>query len=126
MTDGGFVWGCPVATLWSAVAYRAPFLSIIFNNQSYGFIKAIVRNMYGESEFSDETAFTAGVDFIPPPDYAGIATACGAYGRMVENPDELMPALKEAIEQVNNGRPAVLDVRLEKTSESLLPSGNTR
>jgi acetolactate synthase-1/2/3 large subunit len=34
MTDGGFVWGCPVSTLWSSVAYHAPFLSVVLNNQS--------------------------------------------------------------------------------------------
>ena len=26
--DGGFIYGCPVATLWAASAYHAPFLSV--------------------------------------------------------------------------------------------------
>ena len=119
MTDGGFVWGCPVATLWAASSYQAPFLSVILNNQSYGFIKLGVERFYGKDSFSDKTAFEAGVDIMPPPDYAAVAQACGAYGRRVEDPADLLPALKEAIDQVRSGRAAVVDVMLERELESL-------
>ncbi len=114
MTDGGFVWGCPVSTLWSAGSYQAPFLSVIFNNQSYGFIKLLVERFYGEGSLSEKAAFEAGVDIVPPPDYAAVARACGAYGRRVEDPADVLPVLKEAIDQVRSGRPAVVDVMLEK------------
>jgi thiamine pyrophosphate-dependent acetolactate synthase large subunit-like protein len=59
-------------------------------------------------------AFEVGVDIMPPPDYASIARACGAYGRMVEDPVDVLPVLKEAIEQVRGGKMAVVDVRLER------------
>ena len=114
MTDGGFVWGCPVATLWSASSYQAPFLTVIFNNQSYGAIRRLAQVAYGEVRLSDEMAFEVGVDIRPPPDYASIAQACGAYGRMVEDPADILPVLKEAIEQVRGGKMAVVDVRLER------------
>lgn len=113
MTDGGFVWGCPVATLWSARSYQAPFLSVIFNNQSYGAIRRIVERL-SETKLPDEMAFTAGVDISPPADYALVAQSCGGYGRMVEDPADVLPALKEAMNEVRNGRLAVVDVRLEK------------
>jgi len=119
MTDGGFVWGCPVATLWSASSYRAPFLSIILNNQSYGCIKWLVQRTSGEKKLSDKMAFEAGVDFVPPPDYAAVAQACGAYGRMVEDPADVLQALRKAIDQVRGGRPAVVDVRLETAIETV-------
>ncbi len=114
VTDGGFVWGCPVATLWSAVSYKAPFLSIIFNNQSYGAIRGLVQRAYGEYILSDEMAFDVGVDIAPPPDYASIARDCGAYGLMVEDPADVLPALRDAISQVRSGKPTVVDVRLSK------------
>ncbi len=114
MTDGGFVWSCPVATLWTARAYHAPFLSVILNNQGYNVIRKMVQKGYGENEVTDEIAFEAGVDIKPPPDYALVAQACGAYGRMVEDPADVLPALREALEQVRLGRPAVLDVRIER------------
>jgi acetolactate synthase I/II/III large subunit len=52
------------------------------------------------------------VGIAPPPDYAMIAQACGAYGQIVKQPDEVLPALKEALKQVNKGKTAVLDVKL--------------
>ena len=113
-TDGGFVWGSPVATLWTARAYNAPFLSVIMNNQGYNVIRKMIQKGYGENKITDETAFEAGVDIKPPPDYALIAQACGAYGRMVEDPADVLTALREALEQVRLGRPAVLDVRIER------------
>jgi acetolactate synthase-1/2/3 large subunit len=120
MTDGGFVWGCPVATLWSASAYKAPFLAVILNNQSYGFIKLLVEKNYGGGALPDRAAFEAGVSIAPPADYATVAQGCGAYGRRVEDPKEVLPVLQEAMEQVRNGRAAVVDVMVESGSEALL------
>jgi len=113
-SDGGFVWSCPVATLWTARAYHAPFLSIIFNNQGYGIVKKGVQKRYGEKKISDEAAFEMGLDIKPTPEYAFVAQACGAYGRTVEDPTDVMPALRDALDQVRRGRPAVLDVRIER------------
>ncbi|MEK7353624.1 MAG: thiamine pyrophosphate-dependent enzyme [Chloroflexota bacterium] len=118
MTDGGFVWGSPVATLWPAVSYKAPFLAVILNNQSYGFIKLLVQRNYGEVAVTDQIAFEAGVDIMPAADYAAVARACGAYGRTLENPDDVLPVLREAIDQVRSGRPAVVDVRTEREVKS--------
>ncbi len=113
MTDGGFVWGCPLATLWSASAYQAPFLSVVFNNQSYGVIRGLVQMLSG-TELSDEMGFELGVDIVPPPEYGLVAQACGGYGRTVAEPADVLPALNEAIKQVRQGKPAVVDVRLAK------------
>ena len=120
MTDGGYVWGCPVSTLWSAVSYKVPFLSVIINNQSYGFIKLLVEHFQDDGKISDQMAFEAGVDIMPSADYAMVARACGAYGRTVENPDDVLPALKEAMAQVRSGKPAVLDVKVERDVESVM------
>jgi len=113
-TDGGFIWSCPVATLWTARAYNAPFLAVIMNNQGYNVIRKMIQKGYGEVKLTDESAFEAGVDIKPPPDYALIAQACGAYGRMVEDPADVLPALREALNQVHSGRLAVLDVRIAR------------
>jgi acetolactate synthase-1/2/3 large subunit len=104
MGDGVFVYGCPTATLWPAVYYKAPFLSIIFNNQEYGAIKMGFKMAYPEG--------TRAAEIVPSPNYALTAQACGAYGRSVEEPDDVASALKEAMEQVRAGKPAVLDIRI--------------
>ncbi|MBN1189689.1 MAG: thiamine pyrophosphate-requiring protein [Dehalococcoidales bacterium] len=111
MTDGGFVWGCPVAALWSATAYKLPFLSVIFNNEAYGAIKVLLEMMTSQ-KLSDKMAFDVGVHLTPSPDYAGVAGSCGAYGRKVTDPEEIIPALKNGLARVRKGKPAVLDIRL--------------
>jgi acetolactate synthase-1/2/3 large subunit len=113
MTDGGFVWGCPVASLWSATQYQAPFLAVIFDNQAYGAIRVLVERM-SETQLTDEMGFLSGVDISPPPDYALVARSCGGYGQIVTEPANVLPVLKEALNKVHNGRVAVVDVRLPK------------
>ena len=113
MTDGGFVWGCPVSAFWSATNYNAPFLAIVFDNQSYGAIRAIVERMF-ETRLTDEMGQMSGIDISPPPDYAMIARSCGGYGYTVTEPDAVLPTLKEALEKVRGGSIAVVDVRLPK------------
>lgn len=113
MGDGSYAFGSPIAALWAASVYKAPFLSVIFNNQMYHAIKKNVRAAYGEDSFLAKCGFSAGINIAPSPDYAAIARACFAHGRMVEDPSEVLPALREALEQVRNGKPAVIDVRLE-------------
>jgi acetolactate synthase-1/2/3 large subunit len=110
--DGGFIYGCPVAALWSSKAYNAPFLTVICNNQSYVSIRELLRAGYGEESVSGEMGFEIGTDIKDPPDFATIARACGAHGQKVEEPSELLPALKTAIDQVRKGTSAVLDVRI--------------
>jgi len=105
MGDGAFIYGCPEASLWSAGFYKAPYLAIIFDNQGYGAIKGLFRERYDVDNM--------GADILTPPDYATIARACNAYGQTVEEPADVLPALKEGLQQVQNGRPAVIDVRLE-------------
>ena len=105
MGDGAFIYGCPEASLWSAGFYRAPYLSVIFNNSGYGAIKGLFREKYNVENM--------GADIPSPPDYAKIAQACNAYGKTVEDPADVTAALKECLTMVNGGTPAVLDVRLE-------------
>jgi len=110
--DGGFIYGCPVATLWAASAYKAPFLTIVFNNQSYNSIKELIRMHYGESSVSGEMGFEVGTDIRMPPDFAMVAKSCGAYGETVDDPSDLLPALRNAVDQVQGGKAAVIDVRI--------------
>jgi acetolactate synthase-1/2/3 large subunit len=113
--DGCFVFGCPTATLWAAGAYHAPFLSVIFNNEQYNSPRKAIRRAYGPDSYSEKTGFWPGTDIKPTPEYALIARACHSYGQVVSEPSDLPSALKNAIEQVNHGTAAVLDVRIGTT-----------
>jgi len=112
--DGGFIYGCPVAALWSASAYHAPFLTVICNNQSYVSIRELLRAGYGEESVSGEMGFEIGTDIKNPPDFASVARACNAHGEKVDDPSNLLPALKIAVDQVRKGTSAVLDVTIQQ------------
>ena len=110
MTDGGFIWGCPTATLWTSANYGFPFLAVICNNAGYGAIRNAQLQGLGGNNPSKEFWAESAVDFRP--DYAMIARGAGAFGRTVTKPADVMPALSEALDAVRAGRPAVLDVCL--------------
>ena len=115
--DGGFIYGCPTATLWGAHAYNAPFLTVIFNNSAYASFRDVMAMYYGEDmkeAIGGELGFEAGVTINDPPDFAGIARACKAYGETVTDPSEIPLSIKRAQEEVKGGRSAVLDVKLNR------------
>ena len=112
MSDGGFIWGCPTSVLWTSANYRFPFLSIICNNRGYGAIRIIQPEVLGEQQSSEQFIAEAAVDF--QPDYAMISQGAGAFGRTVKKSEDVLPALKEALAAVRDGRPAVLDVYLPR------------
>ena len=112
MGDGCFIFGCPIPTLWAADVYSAPFLTVIFNNEQYYAPKAALQKAYGRESYSAKTGCWVGVNIKPSPDYSLVAAACNAYGRIVEDPAELQPALREGLDKVRGGKAVVLDVRI--------------
>jgi acetolactate synthase-1/2/3 large subunit len=104
MGDGAFIYGCPEASLWSANFYKAPFLSVIYDNQGYGAIKGLFRERYD--------GINMGADITTPPDYTMIARANNAYGLMVDDPADVPQALNDCLAAVRSGQTAVLDVKL--------------
>jgi len=78
----------------------------------YSAPRGAIRAAYGEQSYSERTGVWMGVDISPSPDYAMICQACGGYGRVVEEPEEVRQALEDALEQVRRGKPAVVDVRI--------------
>jgi acetolactate synthase-1/2/3 large subunit len=112
MGDGGFGFASPVAALWASSVYQAPFLTVIFNNESYKTVKNMFKSVHYEGAFSEKLVMNVGADIVPSPDYALIAKALNAYGKTVEEPNELLPALKDAVARVKRGKPVVLDVRI--------------
>ncbi|MDR0468915.1 MAG: hypothetical protein LBH09_02970 [Peptococcaceae bacterium] len=108
MTDGGFVWGCPTSTFWTSTNYRFPFLAIICNNDGYGAIRDIHPQFQGNTPPDDRFIVETAVNF--QLDYAMIAQGAGAFARSINRSEDILPALKEALEIVKGGRPAVLNV----------------
>jgi acetolactate synthase-1/2/3 large subunit len=100
MGDGTF--GFHASELDTAVRYGLPFLAVIGNDARW--------NAEYQIQIRDYGAFRArGCDLLPAR-YDEVAMAFGAYGELVTDPGELLPAAERACEA---GRPACLNVMIE-------------
>ncbi|GAA4611481.1 hypothetical protein GCM10023195_48630 [Actinoallomurus liliacearum] len=58
--------------------------------------------------------YAGGTRFQSPTGFAAVARACHAHGEIVIDRADLVPTLRRAIEPLEAGRPAVVDVRLAR------------
>ncbi len=82
----------------TAVRNKLGILSIVFDND----VMAIERNNQPYTADTMDSLALGG-------DYKTIAEALGAWGRVVDKPDDFIPALDEAIAVTETGQPALLD-----------------
>ena len=101
--DGAF--RSTMQTLIPAVEYGIPAVWVVQNNFSYNIIALYQRRHWGRVTGTEFKARDREEPYNP--DFAALARAVGAEGRRVERPQDLGPALKEAIAAQ---RPYVLDV----------------
>ena len=110
--DGSFNYNPVVAGLGLCQEHHLPILIIVLDNGGYISMGDSHRECYPEGwSVSNNTYF--GVAITPRPNYAMIAEAFGAYGEQVEEPDDIEPALNRALQQIAQGRAALLDVILD-------------
>ncbi|TET72065.1 hypothetical protein E3J39_03330 [Candidatus Bathyarchaeota archaeon] len=109
--DGSFNYNPVPASFGLSQEYGLPFLTVIFDNVSYAAMKHHAR-VYPEG-WSVRRGEYHGVHIRPKPDYPKLAEAFGGYGEVVEDPSEVRPALLRALEEINEGRLALLDVVLK-------------
>jgi benzoylformate decarboxylase len=110
--DGGFLFG-QTDSLWTMSRYDLPVLTVIFNNRSY---EEVRWNIMGAGGASGK----AGRDYIgylgdPDVDFTKLAAAYNIDGAIVQSTDELRPAIQRAIKTMRDGRPFLLDVRIQNT-----------
>jgi acetolactate synthase I/II/III large subunit len=78
----------------------------VLNDDGLGSIWDIQHHAYGDRII--DTVFTV------QPDLAGLATASGCHGERVEAAADIEPALTRALKANDEGRPAVVDVRVSR------------
>ncbi|KAJ5610479.1 Thiamine pyrophosphate enzyme C-terminal TPP-binding [Penicillium lagena] len=109
--DGSYLFSQMESVYWIARRYNIPFLCIVLNNSGWNAPKVSALLVHKDGLSSKSNMGDLNLSFNPSPDYPGIAAAAGgAWGATVKVPEELDPALKEAIHVVRNGRCAVVDV----------------
>lgn len=95
--DGSF--GMTGFDLETAVRYRIPTLTLLYNNSSMGIVMDIQKKAFGSRFTMVELQ----------GDYVAIAKALGAYAERVERPEQIVPAIKRAVAQTEDGVPALLE-----------------
>ncbi|MEO0828037.1 MAG: acetolactate synthase large subunit [Cyanobacteria bacterium J06635_15] len=108
--DGGFMMNCQ--ELETARRIGVPFVTLIFNDGGYGLIEWKQQNYYGESAFIKFTN----------PDFVKFAESMGLKGYRIESTEDLVPTLKQALE---DDVPAVIDCPVDYR-ENLLFSQKTQ
>jgi acetolactate synthase-1/2/3 large subunit len=93
---------CNVGELETAVRERIPVVCVVYNDQGLGNERAFQNELYGGRTFA--------VDYRDV-DFAALARVLGAHGERVEDPAQMLPALKRALA---SGQPAVVDVVIDK------------
>lgn len=103
--DGGFLMNCQ--ELETAGREKTPFVTLIFNDSSYGLIKWKQLDRFGESSCVDFTN----------PDFVLFAESMGAKGYRIGSADNLIPTLEEAFRQ---DVPAIIDCPVDYSENIML------
>jgi thiamine pyrophosphate-dependent acetolactate synthase large subunit-like protein len=110
--DGDFLMG--VTALWTAVHYRIPLLVVVSNNNSFFNDELHQDRMARQRSRPVANRWIGQRIADPEPDLGMLAKAQGGEGfGPIRRPDELPRALRAAIECVEAGGLAVVDVRVD-------------
>lgn len=96
--DGGFMMNSQ--EIETAIRIGTPFVTLIFNDSSYGLIKWKQEDKFNKSCYVDFTN----------PDFVKYAESFGAKGYRIESAEELIPTLEEAFAQ---DVPCIIDCRVD-------------
>jgi pyruvate oxidase len=105
--DGGF--GMTMNDFVTAVKFQLPIVVIVLNNHKIAMIK-FEQEVMGNAEFATD---------LTNPNFAEYARICGGVGFRVEQPDELLPALQQAVSQK---KPCIIDVIVDANEAPMPPN----
>jgi acetolactate synthase-1/2/3 large subunit len=110
--DGDFMYA--PGALWTAAHHRIPLLLVMLNNRAYHQEVMHIQRMANRRQRGITNAAIGTTITDPNIDYASLAKSMGWYAEgPIAEPAALGPALKRAVERVERGEPALLDVVIQ-------------
>jgi acetolactate synthase I/II/III large subunit len=107
--DGDFMYA--PGALWTAAHHRIPLLSVMHNNRAYHQEVMHVQRMANRHQRGITNAGIGTRIEDPNIDFATLARGMGVHGEgPITDPGDLGPALRRAVEVVQRGEPALVDV----------------
>lgn len=113
--DGSYMFSVPSSVYWISSRYGIPVLTVVLNNLGWNAPRKSMLLVHPDGPASRATNEELNISFAPSPDYAGIAKAASngqIFGARVSGSSEFQSALNEAIESLDRGVSAVLDVAI--------------
>jgi sulfoacetaldehyde acetyltransferase len=99
---GDGAWAMSMVEILTAVRHEIPVTAVVFHNRQWGAEKKNQVDFYNRR-------FVAGE--LDSPSFAGIAKSMGAEGIVVDELDQVGPALKKAVEmQMKEGKTCVVEI----------------
>ena len=114
--DGTFMFSVPGTVYWIAQKYNIPTLTIVLSNKGWNAPRNSLLLVHPDGVGSQVDNEGIGISFAPTPDFAGLAKAAAghrAWAGCASSVKELEELLPQAIQTVQNGTLAVLEVRLQ-------------
>lgn len=109
--DGAYLFNNPAVIHQVSAAYRLPLLVVVFNNRSWNAVRVATLQMYPQGKAAGLNEGMALTQLTPSPDFEMYARASGGFGARVDKPEDLVPALAQALHcVVHEGRQALLNV----------------
>jgi acetolactate synthase I/II/III large subunit len=97
--------------LWTAAHHKIPLLSVMHNNRAYHQEVMHIQRMANRHQRGITHAGIGTTILDPNIDFATIARGMGVHGEgPITDPGDLGPAIHRALEAVNRGEPALVDV----------------
>ena len=107
--DGSYMFNVPSACHFVARAENLPTLTIINNNSEWYAVRRATTSMYPQGRAAKSNTLPV-VNLTPSPNYEKIVESVDGYGEKVEDPAKLPAAMERAMQAVEDGNPAVLNV----------------
>lgn len=112
MGDGGV--GVAGFDIETALRYELPIVYLITNND--GWLTGLKYNFYGkEWNVMGPQDRRYGHEFLPGIKYDKLSEVIGTHGEYVEKPEEFRPAFERALKSAEEGKTAVVNVRVDPT-----------
>lgn len=109
--DGSYVFSNPTASAWLAANQETPVLTVVYNNGGWNAVQNATLSQHPDGYASDDAVPES--RFEPEMDLSVPGGAVDAFTDRVATRGDLDDALSDAVDALEEGTPAVLDVRLE-------------
>jgi len=106
--DGGFLYNPVIQALGASKQHNLPILIVVFNNKGY-----MAMQKGHVHHYPDGAAEGAKMHLgsrLNGPDYDALGSHFGLHGERVEQPDKLKAAVQTALQKVQSGTAAILNV----------------